>query len=78
MPAVRPTFGGTEIMNIEKFHEPFATATLPGASEQERQSASPADVFLDLVELLEDYAPAWYTEEHHERAQAASLALKGF
>jgi hypothetical protein len=24
-----------------------------------------------LYDLLEDYAPAWYTEEHHDRAEAA-------
>ena len=25
----------------------------------------------ELFELLEDYAPTWYTEEHHNRAIAA-------
>jgi hypothetical protein len=25
----------------------------------------------ELFELLEDYAPTWYTEEHHARAAAA-------
>ena len=25
----------------------------------------------ELFELLEDYAPSWYTEEHHNRAAAA-------
>lgn len=24
-----------------------------------------------LYDLLEDYAPAWYTEEHHNKAEAA-------
>jgi hypothetical protein len=28
-------------------------------------------VLQELVELLEDYAPTWYTEEHHNRAAAA-------
>ena len=27
-------------------------------------------VLLELVELLEDYAPIWYTEELHNRAAA--------
>jgi hypothetical protein len=76
MPAVKPQIGGTEIMKIETFHERFATIALPGASAQEGHSASPADVFLELVKLLEDYAPTWYTEEQHERAQAATLALR--
>lgn len=25
----------------------------------------------ELFQLLEDYAPTWYTEEHHDRAMAA-------
>ena len=28
-------------------------------------------VLRELFELLEDYGPAWYTEETHERALAA-------
>ena len=30
-------------------------------------------VLKELYELLEDYAPAWYTEEHHNRALAALI-----
>ena len=26
-----------------------------------------------LYDLLEDYAPAWYTQEHHDKAEAALL-----
>jgi hypothetical protein len=26
---------------------------------------------IELVELLEEYAPAWYSEEHHHRAMQA-------
>jgi hypothetical protein len=29
------------------------------------------EVLEELFELLEDYAPTWYTEEHHNRAVAA-------
>lgn len=32
---------------------------------------SPTTVLRELFELLEDYAPAWYTEEMHHRAMAA-------
>ena len=32
---------------------------------------SPAAVLKELFELLEDYAPVWYTEENHDRAVAA-------
>jgi hypothetical protein len=29
------------------------------------------EVLSELRDLLEDYAPAWYTEEHHRRVEAA-------
>ena len=29
------------------------------------------EALAELIELLEDYAPSWYTEEHHQRALAA-------
>ena len=29
------------------------------------------EALAELIELLEDYAPTWYTEEHHKRALAA-------
>lgn len=32
---------------------------------------NPATVLRELYELLEDYAPVWYTEENHNRAVAA-------
>jgi hypothetical protein len=32
--------------------------------------------FLELFELLEEYAPVWYTEEHHNRALAVLELLK--
>jgi hypothetical protein len=30
-------------------------------------------VFEELFTLLEDYAPVWYTQQHHDRAVAALL-----
>jgi hypothetical protein len=33
--------------------------------------ASTQTVLRELYELLEDYAPSWYTEEHHKRATTA-------
>lgn len=35
--------------------------------------ASPKHTLEELFELLEEYAPAWYTEEHHNHAVAALL-----
>jgi len=34
-------------------------------------SAEPVAVLRELFELLEDYAPTWYTKELHNRAAAA-------
>ena len=35
------------------------------------------DVYTEMFNLLEDYAPAWYTEELHTRAAAGLDALRG-
>ena len=42
-------------------------------SECQRQTQSPseAEVLLELFNLLEQYAPMWYAEEHHNRAVTA-------
>lgn len=34
-----------------------------------------ADVYTEMFNLLEDYAPAWYTEELHRRAAAGLETL---
>ena len=34
--------------------------------------------FLELFELLQEYAPIWYTEQHHNRALAAYRILRKF
>jgi hypothetical protein len=36
-----------------------------------RKPANSSAVLRELFELLEDYAPSWYTEELHNRAAAA-------
>jgi len=40
------------------------------------QSAKVGDAFVELINLLEQYAPAWYTEEHHQRAIEALQVLR--
>jgi hypothetical protein len=40
-------------------------------SIDKHRPASTQTVLRELYELLEDYAPAWYTEEHHTRVAAA-------
>ena len=43
----------------------------PGSSKETERVPTAREVLLDLFLLLEDYAPTWYTEEHHNRAVAA-------
>jgi hypothetical protein len=38
---------------------------------QDLRSPSPSEVLAELVELLEEYGPSWYTEEQHNRAMMA-------
>ncbi len=40
-------------------------------SMDQHKPTSGNSVLRDLFELLEDYAPSWYTEELHNRAAAA-------
>ncbi len=35
------------------------------------QSESAKEVLANLFSLLEEYAPSWYTQQHHDRAVAA-------
>ncbi|HEY1263158.1 MAG TPA: hypothetical protein VGF06_06525 [Terriglobales bacterium] len=50
------------------------------AREQDLNSQSTkqlAEALHNLYDLLEEYAPAWYTQEHREKAEAALRMLKG-
>lgn len=49
------------------------STSLPETSRECAKSGAlnPVGVLRELFELLEDYAPAWYTEENHHRAVAA-------
>jgi hypothetical protein len=44
---------------------------LPTDSQAERQRARLVEALSDLHDLLEEYGPIWYTEEHREKAQSA-------
>jgi hypothetical protein len=63
---------GPEVpMNVEQLDQ-ISVSTLetdPDAHCVPTQRA----VLEELFKLLEDYAPTWYTEEHHNRAVAALL-----
>jgi hypothetical protein len=40
-------------------------------SPRKLSSATPEKVLEELFNLLEEYGPTWYTEEHHNRVVAA-------
>jgi len=44
----------------------------------EAQSACVGEAFRELFNLLEQYAPVWYTEGHHNRAVAALRVLEEY
>jgi hypothetical protein len=45
------------------------------ASEMSLPPARAADVLAELYKLLEEYGPAWYTEQYHSRAESALRLL---
>ena len=57
----------------------FDGKALPRSGDEESldsQFKIVAEAFLELFELLEEYAPIWYTEEHHQRALTAWRILQ--
>jgi hypothetical protein len=44
-----------------------------GGNLERRQAVNPRVVLEELFQLLEEYAPGWYTEEHHIRAVTALM-----
>jgi hypothetical protein len=40
-------------------------------TQAQEERAMPLNALKTLYELLEKYAPAWYTREHHDNAEAA-------
>lgn len=45
-------------------------ANIGGPESAQLHSAKVAEVLRELFNLLEEYAPVWYTEEHRDRAVA--------
>ena len=39
------------------------------------QAVNPTEVLVQLIRLLEDYGPVWYSEEQRRRAMAALRVL---
>ncbi len=49
-------------------------ATLPSLrrhNDSQSERARLVEALSDLHDLLEEYAPSWYTEEHHRKAESA-------
>ena len=58
--------------------QPFNGKSLPrigGEKSLDSQFEIVAEAFLESFELLEEYAPVWYTEQHHQRALTACRIL---
>ena len=49
---------------------------LNATAEMELQVAQLANAFAELYHLLEQYAPAWYTLDQHDKAKWALGSLK--
>lgn len=45
-------------------------------SARELKPQQLADALEELYELLEEYGPSWYTQEHREKAESALQLLK--
>jgi|SRR5271167_2790027 len=61
--------GGKKLGRVDPARRPVILSGLQ--PEQEKA----IDVFREIYGMLEDYAPAWYSEELHERAKRALRAL---
>jgi hypothetical protein len=44
--------------------------------EMKLQLERATDALAELYELLEKYAPTWYTQSHHEKAESALRLVK--
>jgi hypothetical protein len=56
-----------------------ASSCLPHSNEaleMKLQLTRATDVLAELHELLEKYAPTWYTQHHHEIAESALRLVK--
>jgi hypothetical protein len=71
--------GGSEqvILNRSEQSDERSVAQLPDdASGIRLQLTRGAEALAELYELLEEYAPSWYRQQHHERAESALRLLR--
>lgn len=62
-------------MSLQRIDERSEVAARERDFEQ-RGVAEVRETLVELFDLLEEYAPKWYTESHHARALAAIKALQ--
>jgi hypothetical protein len=60
----------------EKSHASSFSQHSNEALEMKLQLTQTTDVLAELYELLEKYAPTWYTQNHHEKAESALRLVK--
>src|SRR5499427_5489155 len=80
----RPLASPRSVENLEREGSnmvawPFDRKALPrsgGEKSLDSQFKIVAEAFLESFELLEEYAPIWYTEQHHRRALTAWRILQ--
>ena len=58
---------------IQEPNELMSDVKLVSSRILPRNTPKTETVLQELFVLLEDYAPTWYTKEHHDRAIAALL-----
>jgi len=59
----------------EQLDEEGLSQSLLNTHRRARQEMDARRVFVELVELLEDHGPLWYTDEHRKRVQAVLKIL---
>jgi len=50
--------------------------TCPSTIDLPATRTEAVEIFAEMFSLIEDYAPAWYSEELHDRAEAALRVLR--
>jgi len=58
-------------VNAEHWDQTSSKIVKLAGAEKEPTTPSVRTVLEEVFQLLEDYGPLWYTEEHHDRILAA-------
>jgi hypothetical protein len=58
-------------VNVERWDQSNSKNGKHASAAKEQAAPSVRTVLEEVFQLLEDYGPPWYTEEHHDRILAA-------